>query len=78
MNEFDELAHLRSRLETLKVKYDKIQFEIQEIITSETFEIIEGLEDWDTYFKEQKTLLENEFENLTAKYTNNEQQTSKI
>lgn len=78
LDEFDELAHLRTRLETLKVKYDKLQFEIQEIITSETFEIIDGLEDWDTYFKEQKTLLENEFENLTGKYTNNEQQTSKI
>ncbi|WP_289022632.1 phospholipase D-like domain-containing protein [uncultured Salegentibacter sp.] len=78
LNEFDELAHLRTRLETLKVKYDKLQLDIQEIITSETFEIIEAIEDWDIYFKEQKKLLETEFENLTAKYTNNEQQTSKI
>ncbi len=78
LNEFDELAHLRSRLETLKVKYDKLQLSIQEIITSETFKIIEGIEDCDTYFKKQKKLLETEFENLTAKYTNNEQQTSKI
>tara|TARA_R100000935_G_scaffold58869_1_gene98821 strand:+ start:2661 stop:4574 length:1914 start_codon:yes stop_codon:yes gene_type:complete len=72
LNEFDELVHLRTRLETLKVKYDKLQFEIQEIITSETFIIIVELEEWDVYFEQQKILLENEFENLTAKYTNNE------
>lgn len=78
LDEFDELAHLRTRLETLKAKYDKLQFDIQDIITSNIFITIEELDDWDTYFEEQKILLEKEFESLTAKYTNNEQQTSKI
>jgi hypothetical protein len=78
LDEFDELSHLRTRLESLKVKYDKLQMDIQEIITSETYGIIESIKDWDTYFEEQKSLLRTEFDNLTAKYTNNEQQTSKI
>lgn len=76
LREFDELVHLRSKLESLKAKYEKLQIDIQEIITSETFRLLQELDDWDEYFEDQKNRLELEFEELTAKYVHNEQQTS--
>lgn len=74
LDEFDELVHLRSKLESLKAKYEKLQIEIQEIIISETFQLLQKLGDWDEYFEDQKNKLESEFEELTAKYVINEQQ----
>ncbi|MCZ2846185.1 MAG: phospholipase D-like domain-containing protein [Candidatus Bathyarchaeota archaeon] len=78
LDEFDELAHLRSKLETLVAKYQRLQEEIREIVTSETFKLIQEIEDWDKYFEEQKSLLKEEYKNLKEKYVKHEQQTSEI
>lgn len=73
IDEFDELEHLRIKLETLKAKYNTLSIKLSEIKLSETYQTISEIDDWNKYFEEQKILLQKEYEILTEKYVNNEQ-----
>jgi len=56
---------LKSKIANLRDAIITVEQEIDEIITDETFEIIEEIEDWDEYFNNVKEQLEDELENLT-------------
>jgi len=73
LEQFNELEYLRAKLETLKMKYNILVNEFQLIKTSETFQFLEKIRDWDEYFESQKVLLQNEYDELTEKYVKNEQ-----
>ncbi len=72
IDEFDELEHLRVKLETLKAKYSYIFNELAEIKLSETYQTISKIDDWNSFFENQKELLNKEYHSLTEKYVNHE------
>lgn len=72
LDNYDELEHLRVKLETLKSKYNYLFNELSEIKLSETYELISTIVDWNEYFENQKSLLQQELENLNEKFVKNE------
>ena len=72
IDKYDELEHLRVKLETLKTKYNYLFNELSIIQESETCQMILKIDDWDTYFDSQKILLEQEHEGLIGKYVKHE------
>ena len=68
INAFDELEHLRVKLETLKSKYNYLFNKLSEIKLSQTYELISKIDDWSEYFENQKSLLKKEFESLNKKF----------
>jgi hypothetical protein len=68
INTFDELEHLRVKLETLKSKYNYLFNKLSEIKLSQTYELISKIDDWSEYFENQKSLLKKEFESLNKKF----------
>ena len=58
---------LKSKIAKLRDTIILTEQEIDEIITDETFEIINEIEDWDEYFKDIKEQLQEELDNLTQK-----------
>lgn len=70
--QFNELEHLRVKLETLKAKYNYLINELSTIQSSETYQMILQIDDWTEYFENQKILLKQELETLTEKYVNHE------
>ena len=72
IDKYDELEHLRVKLETLKTKYNYLFNELSLIQESETCQMILKIDDWDTYFDSQKILLEQEHEGLIGKYVKHE------
>lgn len=73
ISEENELELLKAKLSTLKIKYEKIIFELGKIKLSDSYQLIKKHDNWDAYFTQQKELLEQEFNELTEKYTKNEQ-----
>ena len=55
---------LRLNIEQLKQKLKRLQTEIEQIKSNDIFTHITTLSNWDTYFKDQKELLEKELEDL--------------
>lgn len=55
---------LKLNIEQLKQKMARLQTEIEQIKQSDVFIQINALTNWDTYFKDQKELLEKELEDL--------------
>lgn len=72
IDQFNELEHLRVKLETLKVKYNYLINELSIIQSSETYQMILKIDDWTEYFENQKALLIQQHETLTKKYVNHE------
>ncbi|WP_418510955.1 phospholipase D-like domain-containing protein [Corallibacter sp.] len=72
IDKFDELEHLRVKLETLKSKYSYIFNELAEIKLSETYQTISKINDWNIFFQNQKEVLNKEYKSLTEKYVNHE------
>ena len=72
IDEYDELEHLRVKLETLKAKYNYLSNELSIIKSSETYQMILKIDDWGEFFENQKSLLEQEYQSLTEKYVNHE------
>ena len=72
IDKYDELEHLRVKLETLKAKYNYLFNQLSEVQLSKTYQIILKTDDWSEYFETQKTLLNQEYEKLTEKYVNHE------
>jgi len=72
VDEFDELEHLRAKLETLKMKYNYLFNELSLIKASTTYKLIIGINDWNEYFENQKVLLQLEYRELKEKYVRNE------
>ena len=72
IDQFNELEHLRIKLETLKAKYNYFVNELSIIQSSEICQMILEIEDWTEYFENQKSLLKQEHEALTEKYVNHE------
>ena len=72
IDQFNELEHLRVKLETLKAKYNYLVNELSIIQSSETYQMISNIDDWTEYFENQKVLLKQEHETLTEKYVNHE------
>jgi hypothetical protein len=72
IDKYDELEHLRVKLETLKAKYNYLVNELSLIQSSEDYQRILEIDDWDEFFETQKTLLKQEHESLTEKYVNHE------
>jgi len=72
IDKYDELEHLRVKLETLKAKYNYLVNELSLIQSSEDYQRILKIDDWDEFFETQKTLLKQEHESLTEKYVNHE------
>lgn len=60
-----EKEKLKIILENLKANLNRIEKEIIELKTNETFEIINNITDWDNYFTETKEQLKDELNNLT-------------
>ena len=58
---------LKSKIAKLRDTIILTEQEIDEIITDETFETINVIEDWDEYFKDIKEQLQEELDNLTQK-----------
>lgn len=72
IDKYDELEHLRIKLETLKAKYNFLSNEILVIQSSEVYNMILKIDDWNEYFKIQKTQLNQEHENLIQQYVSHE------
>src|SRR5690554_1721810 len=72
INQFNELEHLRVKLETLKAKYSYLVNELSITKSSETYRMIEDIDDWTEYFENQKALLKQEYESLTEKFVTHE------
>lgn len=68
----NELEQLRAKLESLKVKYNKLFNELSIILASETYQTILKIKDWNEYFNLQKVQLINEYEQLNKKFVNND------
>lgn len=68
IDKFSELEYLRAKLAALKVKYRHLFNELSMIKSSETYQMILKIDDWNEFFETQKTLLNQEFESLTEKY----------
>lgn len=67
-----ELEKLRLRFESLKEKYTRLKNELEIILCSEEHEMVMSIENWDSYFDEQKIELEKEYQSLVNEYTSNE------
>lgn len=67
-----ELDKLRLRFESLKEKYTRLKDELGIILCSEQYNTINSIKDWDSYFENQKTLLEQEYQSLEKEYTDHE------
>jgi len=72
IDNYDELEHLRVKLETLKAKYNYLSNELSIIKSSETYQMILKIDDWSEFFENQKTLLKQEHQSLTEKYVKHE------
>jgi len=72
IDKYDELEHLRVKLETLKAKYNYLFSELSETQASKTYQMILKIDDWSEFFENQKTLLKQEHKTLTEKYVTNE------
>jgi len=72
IDKFDELENLRVKLESLKSKYNYLFNELSMYKSSETYQMILKIDDWGIFFEKQKTLLNQEFDNLTEKYAKHE------
>ena len=55
---------IKIQVERLKQKLTRLQNEIEQIKQSDVFIQITALTNWDTYFKDQKELLQKELEDL--------------
>jgi hypothetical protein len=60
------------KLETLKAKYNYLSNELSIIKSSETYQMILKIDDWNVYFENQKTLLKQEYQSLTEKFVKHE------
>ena len=60
-----EKEKLKTALVKLKRKLQELEKQIIELKESETFTTINAIQNWDTYFAETKTQLEEELQNLT-------------
>jgi len=72
IDNYNELDHLRIKLETLKAKYNYLVNELSIIQSSETYQMILNIDDWTEYFENQKSLLKQEHETLTEKFVKHE------
>jgi hypothetical protein len=72
IDQFNELEHLRVKLETLKAKYNYLFNELSIIQSSEIYQMILKIDDLTVYFETQKILLKKEHESLTEKYVSHE------
>lgn len=72
IDKFDELEHLKAKLETLKVKHEYLFNTLLDMQNNDSYQMIIKIEDWSAFFETQKSLLSKEFESLTEKYVNNE------
>ena len=68
IDNYNELDHLRIKLETLKAKYNYLVNELSIIQSSEICQLILKIDDWTEYFENQKALLIQEHVSLTEKY----------
>jgi hypothetical protein len=68
-----ELDKLRLRFESLKEKYTRLKDALGIILCSDEYNTIISIDNWDLYFEEQKTQLEQEYQSLEKDYTNDEQ-----
>lgn len=68
----NELEILNAKLASLQVKYDHLVFDLRTMHLSEEFITIKNVKDWDDYFKNQKELLENQYESLTKEFVKHE------
>ena len=66
----NEKEKLIIALQQLKQKLKQLEKEIITLKESETFETINNITNWDAYFKETKTQLEQELQNLTLELEN--------
>jgi len=64
-----EIDFLRLRLETLKVKYDYLLSEFNELKLSKEYQSVLSISNYDQYFTQQKQLLEKEYATVKLKYT---------
>lgn len=72
IDQYNELEHLRVKLETLKATYNYLVNELSLIQSSETYQMILNIDDWTKYFENQKSLLKQEHETLTEKFVKHE------
>lgn len=72
IDKYDELEHLKVKLETLKSKYSYLSNELSIIKLSETYQMILKIDDWCEFFENQKILLKQEYQSLTEKYVKHE------
>jgi HPt (histidine-containing phosphotransfer) domain-containing protein len=70
--DFDELHQYRIKLESLKQKYNTLINEIQEITSSEVYQLIKSIPDWDLFFKLKKEELQVQYDELYTKYVGHE------
>ena len=68
IDNYNELDHLRIKLETLKAKYNYLVNELSIIQSSEICQMILKIDDWTEYFENQKALLIQEHVSLKEKY----------
>ncbi|MGB0937411.1 MAG: hypothetical protein ACPGTQ_08130 [Colwellia sp.] len=61
----NNLELLKEKLDELKLKYKTVKNEILEINNSQTYQVIQDIEDWDVYFLSIKTELESNLSQLT-------------
>ena len=66
-----KLEMLRARLAQLQDAYNRLIREIDELLHSEDYKALLGIEDWDDYFDTQKLALEQQVEELEDKYYQN-------
>jgi hypothetical protein len=66
-----KLEMLRARLAQLQDAYNRLIREIDELLHSEDYKALLGIEDWDDYFDTQKLALQQQVEELEDKYYQN-------
>ncbi len=59
-------ALLRSKIEAMREKMQSLRREVDALKNEETFEVIQGLEDWDEYFDAVRQQLAEEYDSLVA------------
>ena len=60
-------AGLRSKIEAMREKMQSLRREVDALKNEETFEIIQGLDDWDEYFDTIRQQLIGEYNSLGVK-----------
>lgn len=68
INEFEELDFLRAKFASLKHKYELLIKELRHIKSSETYIMIQSIDNWDEYFDIQKNKLNQEIIQLNKKF----------